>query len=519
MRKTFQAYWPAFLILTIAVILGISYYQDYGMSYDEVVQRRTGNQFYEYVHGNNPDFINYHDRDYGSGYELPLIYIEKMFNVTDFRDVFLMRRLVTYLFFILCMFSGYVLVYKMFNNRFLAAIAMIALIFHPRLFAHSFFNTKDIPGAGIYLLILATAYWAFRKEKLLPFLVLGIVCGYGASVRLSVLILIAIISLFMGIDLLIAIFRRNRFAYHISRIILMVLGFCITIYTCWPFLWGHPVQYFLEAYKAMSNFIRWDGVVLFAGNVIRGTNLPWSYIPTWLFITTPELWIILGLIGIILLLAKFIYSPQNILLNNSRERFVLISFMSFIGPLLAAIILSSVLYDGWRHMFFIYPAFVIVAMYGLNELFKTKSKVMLGAVCLLQVILIGNIIKRNHPFEHVYFNSFISHEDQYLYKHYELEYWGTSHKDAYEWIAANDSRGKIAVNVGPRPLQDNLLFLPEPTRSRFYQTYDYNAMDYHIEDFRTFPFAFPNEEQHPGAKVVHDIKVENSTILRITKIR
>ena len=41
---------------------------------------------------------------------------------------------------------------------------------------------------------------------------------------------------------------------------------------------------------------------------------------------------------------------------------------------------------------------------------------------------------RNHPFQNVYFNNFLSHDEQYLRKNFEMDYWGTSYKQALEYV-------------------------------------------------------------------------------------
>ena len=44
----------------------------------------------------------------------------------------------------------------------------------------------------------------------------------------------------------------------------------------------------------------------------------------------------------------------------------LIFFFSFIIPLFSVIALNSPLYDGWSHLFFIYPSFLMMSLLGLH---------------------------------------------------------------------------------------------------------------------------------------------------------
>lgn len=519
MKKTIQTYWPALLIFIISVIVGIVVYQDYGLAWDEETQRNIGYEVYTYMTGNNPDFLSFKDHDYGPGFELPLIFIEKAFNITDLRNIFLMRHLVTYLFFVSCMLSGYVLVYKTFNNKLLASIALIALIFHPRIFAHGFFNTKDIPNTGIFLLTIATARWAFAKNKLLPFLVLGVLCGYGLTIRLTNLIVIAAILGFVGVDVVNAARNKGPVLHHLKKIAVMVFAMCLTTYICWPFLWGHPFSHLAEAFGAMSKFVRFEGANLFQGMVMPATKVPWSYVPTYLFITTPELWLILGIIGIIIFSAKFIDTPWR-LINNMPERAIVLTFICLFGPLLAVIILKSVLYDGWRHLYFIYPPFVIMAMYGLNELLKKKSNGVLWAICGLQVVMVVVVLIRIHPYQNLYFNSFVSHDENYLKDNYEQDYWGLSNKDALEWIVTHSDKEEINIysHIYHHTFETNYRFLPEDKRRRLREVMDEQQADYIIELYRTYPFQYPNDRL-PGSEIAYEVRVQNSPVLRVIKAK
>src|SRR5690606_10423000 len=158
--------------------------------------------------------------------------------------------------------------------------------------------------------------------------------------------------------------------------------------------------------------------------------------------------------------------------------------------------------------------------YGLNELLKYRSKTVIWGLCLLQLIYLGRFFIKAHPFQHVYFNHFVSHEDQYLRRHYEMDYWGTSTKDALEWIAANSNKNKIVVNLDhwEAAMRLNSQFLSKELSERFVTTYNLDEMDYRVEFFRTDSFRYPNHER-PDLQVVQEISVLNSPIYRVVKMR
>ena len=56
-------------------------------------------------------------------------------------------------------------------------------------------------------------------------------------------------------------------------------------------------------------------------------------------------------------------NPVYSFYNEKIDLFILAFFL---GPLLAAIIFESTLYNGWRHLYFIYPSFLMMSMLGLH---------------------------------------------------------------------------------------------------------------------------------------------------------
>ena len=73
---------------------------------------------------------------------------------------------------------------------------------------------------------------------------------------------------------------------------------------------------------------------------------------------------------------------------------------------------------------------------------------------------------RNHPFQNVYFNNFLSHDEQYLRKNFEMDYWGTSYKQALEYVLKNNKFNKINVVVDYHQVVDNALILKKEDRER-----------------------------------------------------
>ncbi len=129
-----KKYIPGILLLFVFICFSITIYQDYGLTIDENSQRDIGLHYYNYVFKCYTSLNSFDDRDHGAGFELPLVILEKQLNITSTRDIYLMRHLATNLFFLLCMFSGYVLALHLFKNQIVACFTFIMLVLEPRIF-------------------------------------------------------------------------------------------------------------------------------------------------------------------------------------------------------------------------------------------------------------------------------------------------------------------------------------------------------------------------------------------------
>ena len=131
----------------------------------------------------------------------------------------------------------------------------------------------------------------------------------------------------------------------------------------WPYLWPAPLDNFLAAFEKMKTF-RWGGTVLYRGSMVPATDLPWHYALVWLGITTPLLYLGTGLLGGALALYHVVRQRGRLWSDEAGLQDVFFLGL-FAGPLLAVIALHSVLYDGWRQLYFILPR---VAAAGLARL-------------------------------------------------------------------------------------------------------------------------------------------------------
>src|SRR5580693_5315776 len=106
MKEKLLVYWPGLLLFIITFVAGIASYKDYGVSWDEPLQRDLGVVTYNYVFKEDTALKTYGDRALGAGFELPLVIMEKCLHLADAREIYPARHLATHIFFLVSVFLG-----------------------------------------------------------------------------------------------------------------------------------------------------------------------------------------------------------------------------------------------------------------------------------------------------------------------------------------------------------------------------------------------------------------------------
>ncbi len=178
------------------------------------------------------------------------------------------------------------------------------------------------------------------------------------------------------------------------------------------------------------------------GKLLKPQQLPWYYIPVWMGITIPILWQLLFLVGLVSLFVIILRSAKDFW--KTSWQWLLIGGWCLL-PWLIVLLLHSAVYDEWRHLFFIYPAFILIAVAGAKMVFqKLKSiqskftGVVLRISCIvlftLQSISVLKFTTGNHPYENVYFNSLAGKNPQLKF---DLDYWGLSYRQGLDYLVRN----------------------------------------------------------------------------------
>ena len=385
-------------IIALALFAGVgaAVLDDYGISADEEPQREIGAAYYDYVLGdeNAPMEIVALNRRYGVAVEIPLIAAERLLGLEDSRGIYLSRHLITHLLFLASGFFAWLLAYRLFGNRLIALLAMLIFLLHPRIYAHSFFNSKDPTFLAMFMVALYLIQRAFRRDSVWAFALCGAAVGALVNARVIGVMLIPAILGMLALDAVFAMRiggrtmaadasgrrgdrRRRRLQARRERArsagmkralgnaAAFIIASATALYAAWPLLWRDP----LELAETISTMSRHPKPIpsLFRGDWISWPNAPWDYLPTWTLITTPPVVVALAALGtgfIIYLCA----ANWRGALANSTARFGLLALACLILPAAAAIALNSNLYNGWRQFYFLYAPICVLAAFGLRAL-------------------------------------------------------------------------------------------------------------------------------------------------------
>lgn len=503
--KKYIVYILFFVMLTIALIS----FKSYGISWDENAQRDIGTTSLNYVLGHSDRLLTFFNRDYGVAFELPLVIAEKALKLQDTRAIYEMRHLATHILFLISAVFLFKLIDNIYKNKKLAVAGFLMLVLNPLLYAHSFFNSKDIPFLSVFIICLYLNHKALSNKKYFNFVLLGIASGLLINIRIMGIILPFFSVVFLAINAI----KSKQWHFNLIALGVLALSCLSALYVTWPFLWINPIGNFMYALHNMSKF-RWDGFVLFGGKAMRASQIPWYYAPVWFFITSPLTYIAAGLAGIALLIWNTAKKPIKAL----HDPIIYANLMfaaCFAAPILSVILLHSVLYDSWRQLFFIYPSFVMLAIFGLSQIKRQLTKQIVTGIFAVTFAGLGIFMIANHPFQQAYFNETLSlRGSEYIRHNYEMDYWCVAAKQSLEHILKNESSSVINIAFDGCSSYDTVMILKPTDRARIAVTAKDQA-DYLITSYRGHPQSYTELN---GVSVYKTV-VSGSTINEVFKLK
>ncbi|MEI6117076.1 MAG: glycosyltransferase family 39 protein [Burkholderiales bacterium] len=516
------------LYFAALIVLGLSLFADYGISYDESTSRTNGMVSLNHIlktagvevfKGDqelekfNVPLETYADRDYGVAFEIPLAAAERLLALADVRQQYLFRHLATFLAFMVGVFAVYRLAARRFSSWAWGLIAATMLIASPRFFAEAFYNDKDIVFMACIAIAMNTMVLFLERPSARTLLLHAMATGFAIDVRVMGIFLPVITLCVMGAR----VAQRQMSPKHAFAAVLGYLAVtAAVVYVFWPWLWSDPWANFAQAVNNMSHY-RWHGMNRYLGAFVPASRIPWHYVPVWLGVTTPPLYLGLFLVGSISIAFPIIARRRLWSESGGMQDFLFLGI--FAGAVLSIIALKSVLYDGWRQLYFIYPAFLMIAVRGMHVLWTRTlhaplQRLLLGAVIVAALANTIYWMIGAHPFQNVYFNRLAGVN---WASRFDMDYWGLSNRAVYEYILTHDERPIIKVwPVSNTPVLNGAMMVDPASRNRIVLAEGPEDADYLVNNYR-FLKGEAYKADDPSKPLWHQILVDGQAILSIYK--
>ena len=452
--------------------------------------------------------------DYGVAFELPLLFIELAMGLEDYRSVHLTRHILSHLFFLAGGWFCYLLAHRMGGSRLVALAAMLLFLLHPRLYAHSFFNTKDTPFLSMFMITLFLTHRAFRKDDCAAFLSCGLAVGLLTNIRiLGVMLFAAVLGLRL-LDLIQAADGRTR-KHILSTAGLFTAASALILYATWPYLWSDPFGHFAEAFLRMADHPQTISAP-FQGEWVVG-KVPPHYAPTWLAITTPPLTLLLGGIGLLAAVRRTAAQPGAIL-RNGALRFEMLLVACLTLPVAAVVAFDSSLYHGWRQMYFLHAPLVLLAGAGLQRLTAVPCHAALRTcACALAAGGLASAAASLillHPNQALHFNFLVDRQTpERLRSQYTMDYYETTFRQGLEHLLDRRPGEQVRVDMAFGELHASIL--PPSERRRVRAGSDQHA-DFHITSHREHTAA--DARLKTFAPLIHSLKIYNNTVMGVAAL-
>jgi len=520
-----------FLLYLAFLSIGIISYKDFGISVDEWEVRILGFVNLKYVCAiffksiipklnlilEIPDLSHYYGT-HGAIVALPAAFIEYIFGIKDSESYFLLRHYLNHLVFLISNFYFYFLVKERFSNWKYGVMGAVFLFFTPRIFAESFYNPKDIIFLSMFIISLYYGINFYRVTTIKNAILFAITTALSIDIRIMGIIIVPIIT---SLTIIKNFKQKNIFLYLIIYIFLLIF-FTILF---WPYLWENPLINFLAVFKTLSAFGH-EGYNFYLGKYHLSSDVPWHYTFVWILITTPVFYIMLFLYGFLNYSSELYKITKSYIKTNNIGIFItdksrgedLIHFSLFLLPVFIVIILDSALYTGWRHLYFIYPCFLIFSIKGLilikKKYFAKRQIIFVTLIFILTFQVIFTIFK-THPHQNVFFNYFVGNEVE---KNFEMDYWGLANKQAFEYIIKNDAKNLIKIgSAGTISLENSKGILNYKSRKRIMISKNIEA-DYIIDNYINWYKYKKRRHKIPNNfKIYKEIKVSGNKLISIYK--
>ena len=443
-ESRFNAAWWVFFALAATLLpLMVLASFDFGVTWDEKARHRYGELIWEFFRGLRARTDTYSDdggQYYGGLFDTLCAAVERYVPANRY----VVRHALNATFGWFGVLYAGRLAARLFG-QWAGVLGLILLASSPRYFADSMNNPKDLPFAAativaLYYMSTMSPKWPYVSKSTAIKIVVPL--AVALNIRAAGLMYLGYFGLLVAAFVLAERqFTTRRLLDTALRVAAITAGVLVLGTVFWPWAMSSPFIRPIEALLSFAN-APYGADVLFNGQPVPSDNLPWYYVPVWLLISTPPV-VLTGLV-----LAGLFTKREWLPALYALTAIVLL-------PIALVIVRHSTLYDGVRHLLFVYPAVVVLAAAGWTATLMRSDALVRRIASVLLVIGMINVLifdVRAHPNESAYFNELVG-GPRGAFSKYEMDYWGNCVLQAVAWSAKTAQLSRFPVVVSGEPWQ------------------------------------------------------------------
>src|SRR5579885_706846 len=284
-------------VLGIAAILILATFTQYGVTWDEDIHNWYGNFALDYYLSGFRDqrALNFQDlTNYGAAFDMVAAALNRFSPLGVFETRHLLNGFVG-----LAGLAGCWRLGRFLGGARAGFLALVFLLLTPNWYGQMFNNPKDIPFAagGIWALYyIARLLPDLPRPPLATVLKLGVAIGLALGVRIGGLLFLCYLGLILGLSGLWQALAARRIApladaawASLVRVALPAVAVAYPIMLLfWPWAQHGSIDRPLIALANFSHEI-FPFNTLFDGRFVPASDLPWTYLPTYIVVALPEL--------------------------------------------------------------------------------------------------------------------------------------------------------------------------------------------------------------------------------------
>lgn len=425
------------------ILLGFYTYKDFGITIDESIEYKSSGLLYRSIKdGTSINILSTvlddtaeedikHIPIVSRYFRGHLLIHHFLFEENSYDDFHLLNIVLALPLFIV----SYILLYQHFNKSQYAILGPLFLFIDPRIIGHIPANPKDIPFAVYYFIGICLIYFYPKfKNYYFRILLFSVFFTFAQSIRIIgfTLYLVYILNV-------IYLIKKKQIKWSKDIVYEIIFIFCISNFfsiILWPFLGSSYVKNLLNLTLYTSNFPDWNGSTLYMGKYLTSSEIPWHYMPLYLLVTTPVIFLIF------FLLIHIRYK------NIFRNRLLFIFWTTIVLNIFMWLFLRPIVYNGYRHFLYLIVLMDFIAAIFTIDLLKSKInkkiKLLIFVPTLIYIFILCRFTIISHPYESIYYNELVG-GTKGAYKKFDMDYWFSSRREAANWINGNMDISKEVI--------------------------------------------------------------------------